>query len=401
MKFTNSLRENYYILVDSVRLKSGAKMSNLDILFVTTMKNYPWGGSEELWSQTAVELAGRGYKLTTLQPSISEGHPKSQELCRRVYRSEYFKPLKKYSLEWFQRRVLKKKEQQAVLKGPLPKHGVVSQGNNTEGLDWMKRFKSLEIPYTVIVQCNAEWWFPLDAIRSQLKEHYKSAETVVCVSEQNLEMLRLQLAEPLPNAVVIPNPFCLGDHPPPDYPGNSSGELRFACVARIEPFPKGLDVLLRVFALNKWRSRSITLTLYGDGPFRKGIEDMVEFLGLDNVNFAGQVTSYKEIWEKEHALLLPSRYEGMSLALLECMWCARPVLATKVGGAEEIIDDGLNGFLSDSCSITGIDESMERLWDSRDSLKTMGLRARKKIEESIPESPPVLLANIIQDAVNT
>lgn len=374
-------------------------MYHSEILFITTMSSYPWGGSEELWSQTAAELAHRGRNVSTLQPEIARGHPKSCSLQKIVGTSNFINRKRSF----FRRRILRKFDKASwqfkEVKKARPEFAVVSQGNNREGLNWMRAFRDCLVPYMAIIQCNADWWYPTDSEREALKELYKAADCIVCVSRQNLELLRLQLAEPLPNAVVIPNPFCLDDHPAPEFPDLHSSTLRLACVARIEPHAKGLDVLLRLFAEEKWRSRPIQLNLYGDGPYRQGLEGTAHYLGLTNVKFLGKVASYKEIWDNEHALVLPSRYEGISLALLECMWCARPALTTRVGGAEEIIVDGVNGFLADACTVQALDRALERMWEARFDLAEMGRQARKRITSTITESPAVLLADKIESTM--
>ena len=52
------------------------------------------------------------------------------------------------------------------------------------------------------------------------------------------------------------------------------------------------------------------------------------------------------IWAEHHALVLPSRFEGMPLVVVEAMLCGRPCIVTDVGGNAELIRDGINGFLA-------------------------------------------------------
>ncbi|WP_423787774.1 glycosyltransferase, partial [Klebsiella pneumoniae] len=89
-------------------------------------------------------------------------------------------------------------------------------------------------------------------------------------------------------------------------------------------------------------------------------------MGLgDRVKFAGFVTSVENIWAANHALILPSRYEGMPLAMVEAMLCARPVVATDVAGHAEIIDDAINGFLADAPTVGSLGKALDRLWARR------------------------------------
>ena len=103
-------------------------------------------------------------------------------------------------------------------------------------------------------------------------------------------------------------------------------------------------MLLQVLGLPHWRERKVRLSLIGTGPNERILRRMVEQLGLNNVEFAGQQNNIEEIWSKHHALVMPSRFEGMPLTVVEAMLCGRPCIVTDVGGNKELIRDGINGF---------------------------------------------------------
>ena len=121
---------------------------------------------------------------------------------------------------------------------------------------------------------------------------------------------------------------------------------------------------------------------------RNSLERMVQRLGLqDRVVFAGHVTSIEKIWVENHVLVMPSRFEGMPLAIVEAMLCARAVVATDVAGHSEIIDDGVTGFLADAPTVSSMANALERLWAGRMSLEAMGKAAAKSIREHVPADP--------------
>lgn len=62
-------------------------------------------------------------------------------------------------------------------------------------------------------------------------------------------------------------------------------------------------------------------------------------LCLTNVAFLGHVENVEDVWAKHNALLLPSRFEGMPLVVVEAMLCGRPCIATDVGGNSELIQE--------------------------------------------------------------
>src|SRR5262249_38289882 len=151
-----------------------------------------------------------------------------------------------------------------------------------------------------------------------------------------------QIGCELPNAEVVYNPINVNVQALPPWP--SVHELHLACVGRLFPPVKGQDILLEALADPVWNIRSWCLTFYGEGQMRHSLERMVDHLGLkDRVRFAGWVESVWNIWAENHVLVMPSRAEGLPLAMVEAMTCARPVVATDVAGHSEIIEDGVTG----------------------------------------------------------
>src|SRR5437660_2890227 len=130
----------------------------------------------------------------------------------------------------------------------------------------------------------------------------------------------------LPNAMILRNPFNVPYAPRADWPDGD--RVRLACVARLLPAEKGQDVLLRVLARDAWRARPISVTFFGDGPHRDGLAAMAAHLHLTNVSFAGHVDDAGAIWRDHHALVLPSRCEGLPLALVEAMLSGRVPIVT-------------------------------------------------------------------------
>jgi glycosyltransferase involved in cell wall biosynthesis len=354
--------------------------------FVSTMHGLPWGGSEELWSRAATLLKQAGHDVqasVVYWPRLSD---KVTALTTQGVRVRTHSSRQAGVAHRIWNKVsLKDKRSYASLKRFNPDLVIISQGYNTGGFEWAKTCREAAIPYVMIVHCNSElWWFENRDFPEAVAS-YVSARKVFCVSQHNLDLLRLQLGEPLVNGEIVHNPCNVSTDPPPAWP--ESGTWRFACVARMDPAAKGQDLLLQVLARPEWRERSVELNFFGAGPFELELRRMAETLKLKNGHFRGHVSNIREIWQRNHLLILPSRYEGLPLALVEAMWCGRPAVVTDVGGNAELCLDGTTGFLAPAPTLSSFSDTMERAWRQREEWRRFGEAGRVRVEELIPKEP--------------
>jgi glycosyltransferase involved in cell wall biosynthesis len=114
---------------------------------------------------------------------------------------------------------------------------------------------------------------------------------------------------------------------------------------------------------------------------------MAALLQLNNVKFRGHTSDIKEVWERNHLLVLPSRYEGLPLALIEAMWCGRAAVVTDVGGNAEFCVDGLTGFVASAPTLSSYSEAFERAWQHRNAWEQLGHAARNRVANLLPLDP--------------
>ena len=127
------------------------------------------------------------------------------------------------------------------------------------------------------------------------------------------------------------------------------------------------------------------LLFVGDGPERVTLRQQVQRAGLhERVIFAGRIDDEREradIVRASHVSLLPSYGEALPMALIEASACARPVVATDVGGVREVVKDGITGTLIPPGEITAIaDALIELLQDPQLGLR-MGEAGRILVQE--------------------
>lgn len=111
---------------------------------------------------------------------------------------------------------------------------------------------------------------------------------------------------------------------------------------------KGVPLLIEAMGSINKRCPGVQLTLIGDGPDRAGLEDQVRAQGLqDVVRFLGYRSQDEVIEALSHAALfvLPSFAEGVPVVLMEAMASSRAVVATRITGIPELVEDGVSGRL--------------------------------------------------------
>jgi glycosyltransferase involved in cell wall biosynthesis len=355
------------------------------IAFISTNETTPWSGSEELWAQTAIIMAKQGF---TIGVNIKGWNPESKKIqeleranccvVRRWYGNNLIRKLafkvRKHELffEW-----LNKFEPDLV---------VISQGCNYEDFGWMEACLRRSIPYIVLIHAATEDFWPTDELVAKVAKGYLSAERCFFVSQKNLEVTVKQLATELDNAKVIRNPYKVSYDVAPSWPIDQ-GVLKLACVGRLDPRCKGQDILFEVLRSEKWKSRPIEAILFGDGYQRNTLKRLKDLWGLDNIKFGGYVNNVEAIWADHHALVLPSRMEGLPLAIVEAMLCGRFCIVTDIAGNTELIEDNINGFVATAPKAECLDEAMERAWQTRESWREIGKEAYVSVRKVIPRDP--------------
>jgi glycosyltransferase involved in cell wall biosynthesis len=132
--------------------------------------------------------------------------------------------------------------------------------------------------------------------------------------------------------------------------GRETPQKRIIFVGRFDPV-KGLDNLLRAMNSVGKVLPDAQLILVGDGKERKNLESLADSLGIrDSVDFAGRLNGEKktEYLCQADLFVLPSISEGFGIVILEAMACGLPVVATRVGGVPDLVEDGVNGYLVES-----------------------------------------------------
>jgi len=143
--------------------------------------------------------------------------------------------------------------------------------------------------------------------------------------------------------------------------------VRLVTVCRLAEARKNVDLVLRALAALKDRHR-FTYTVVGEGTTRASLEQLAEELGIASVvRFTGRVSQadlMKELSSADLFILtssmLPSSHEGFGIAYLEANAAGTPVLAARLAGAVEAVEEGVSGMFVDEPSVPQIQAALER-----------------------------------------
>lgn len=141
-------------------------------------------------------------------------------------------------------------------------------------------------------------------------------------------------------------------------------------VARFE-VPKRQDLLLE--ALAELSDIPWHLQLIGDGSLRPNLEQFIATKGLtDRVSFLGNQLDVASLLEESHLFVLLSDWEGLPISIIEAMRAGLPIIATNVGGVNELVSDNENGFLINRDDKDLLKNRLKQLLMDQNSRQKMG-----------------------------
>jgi N-acetyl-alpha-D-glucosaminyl L-malate synthase BshA len=154
------------------------------------------------------------------------------------------------------------------------------------------------------------------------------------------------------------------------------GEKILIHVSNFRPV-KRVTAVVEVFAEVKQHVPA-RLLMVGDGPDLVEAHRLARSLNVaDDIEFLGEQEQVVPLLSAADVFLLPSVQESFGLAALEAMSCSVPVVASRVGGLPEVIDDGINGFMHELDDLNGMAASTTRLLTDAGVHATMSRAARQ------------------------
>ncbi|MBL7068436.1 MAG: lipopolysaccharide heptosyltransferase II [Candidatus Omnitrophica bacterium] len=173
-----------------------------------------------------------------------------------------------------------------------------------------------------------------------------------------------------------------------DLPGLArDGGFTVGVISRLTPI-KGHIYLIKALSVVSRMVPKLKLLIVGEpSPGKEGykreLELLVRRLGLSQVvEFTGWKEDIPEVMSQLDLLVLPSvTQEAFGRVIIEAQACGVPVVATRIGGIVDLIEDGVNGLLVTPEDIQALTESMLKIYKDPESAQRLAVEARRNVEE--------------------
>lgn len=192
------------------------------------------------------------------------------------------------------------------------------------------------------------------------------ADRVVCVSAGVMAAATSLAPGSAHRTTQIPNGVDVGFWGAlagPRMGGRQDAAPTIVAVGALRPV-KGHDLLIRALPAVAADHPEVSLRILGEGPSRDSLRRLAAELGVDDrlrLEGAQPPEEVRAALAEARAFVLPSRSEGMPLALLEAMAARVPVVATRVGAVPELVEDGVTGLLVEPEDVAGLGRALSLL----------------------------------------
>jgi glycosyltransferase involved in cell wall biosynthesis len=251
---------------------------------------------------------------------------------------------------------------------------------------------------TLMVKVTGAWEFQGGVLDPKLRGRplyrltnwmLRKTDHMHCISDYTRKML-LEAGYADDQVCMIPNAVDLARFVPTRPPRIPPAVV---FVGRLVPV-KGLPVLLKAWkkVVAKMPAR---LVIAGDGPQRDELHQLASDLQLgEHVDFLGNVSDVPSVLAGATVYVQPSYQEGMPNSVLEAMACALPIVATRISGNVDLVEEGDSGLLVPVADEDSLAEALASLLAAPERARAMGLRSREIVERrfSVPSVLQQLLS---------
>ena len=241
--------------------------------------------------------------------------------------------------------------------------------------------------------------FPFDSAANVVQRSFyvglewisaRFCDAMVLLKEADLEFSRRTLSVPREKLHLIPNGVAMNDFEPmpvqlkhvrkTELLDSSSKEICIAMTGRLweqknpECFVEAAIEVLKTGVTNA------RFFLIGDGPLRGILQDMIDRSGyVEHITILGWRSDVPVLLQVTDVFVLPSRWEGLSLAILEAMASGLPVVASDIPGNTDLVQDGVTGYQFKGEVAASLAEKLLLLINDSGKRVAMGIAGRMSV----------------------
>ncbi len=364
------------------------------VLFISLMNGGAWGGSEELWYQTALYAARNGYKVGCAfydWPKKKERIEKLKAAGCEIYLFSNKGREKRTFAERLQHKITKRKVRAYSRSLPVTEYDitVVNLGYlEIVSLYW-KHFHPYVKNYVLLFHVHNDEDPVKEKQKPLLKKWVTGARHNLFASDRTKDFFEKNLSIKIPNADILINPITF--EAPGEltaYPPLNNGNYIFIMLATLDVRRKAQDNLVKALSSQKWKERNWQLYLYGGGESEQKLKALVDEKGLhEKVILKGHTQDVKAALAETHLLLQMTHIDAMPLAVIEALAMAKPLAVSDIGDMPKWVKEDVNGWISADASVALIDETLEKAWRDKERWEDMGKASYQIFREQFPASP--------------
>lgn len=364
------------------------------ISVLTTIRHLPWGAPGQCVATLVDEMLRSGHAVQWLVVGADLDHPeviRLQKLGAQVKKLPD-PPPRYVKWKWLRRKLFSLTSGTELLDDIIskfePDHIFVNQGGTWCALEpeiW-HTLHTKKKRYSLICHLGSPGEMPAGVQMEKAKQLALGAKKIYFNSHWTQQCAEKQIGQDLNDAVKFQLPVRFSFAEPLAWPEVVIPKI--GMVNRIDIQHKGLDLAVEAAAILKKKGLSFTITIAGRGENEKELLDLIRRHGVESeVKMVPYTEDLQKFWSEHELLLLPSRYEGLAVSMLEAMGFGRPVIRTPFGGCEEWMEEGVNGWICPEAGVAALADTLRKAIRLRPRWREMGVAAHQKVKKDLDPRP--------------
>jgi glycosyltransferase involved in cell wall biosynthesis len=361
----------------------------MKLAFLTTI-GVPWGGSEILWTTSAEEALAQKHEVLVSVFDWPKQHLSVDSLrnsgaimiYRRRFYPVFLTRLKKKVFNFFLP-FGKKMTYHDYFNRFKADHIFFNLAGGDEivsdSTDLMLFIEQTSIPYSIFYHSLSTEKYLTEKSASNFKFLLNKATNNFFTSQMQIDLLQEQLDCKIKNARLLNHPL----REIKDASASVSKDtVHFCIIGSLVRRWKGQDTVIRILSKEQWCHLNWHLNIYGNGPDKDELEELIASKNLTHkVTITQHTDDINVLFEENDLVLIPSKQDSGPIVLFEAMLAGKPVVGSFMGAMTEYLITEVNGVLAHGTDEISFEIAMHVAWEQKEHWKDWGKRARELMKQ--------------------